>query len=45
VIEKNCRKRCLKVVVWAGEKAEEKEGEVPMICTGPCGMFWSCLEG
>ena len=45
VIEKNCRKRCLKVVVWAGEKPEEKEGEVPMICTGPCGMFWSCLEG
>lgn len=44
VIEKNCRKRCLKAVVWAGQKLEEKAGQIPMLCTGPCGMFWSCLE-
>jgi len=44
VIEKNCRKRCLKTVVWAGEKPMGKEGGVPMLCTGPCGLFWSCLE-
>ena len=44
VIEKNCRTRCLKTVVWAGEKPMERAGEVPMLCTGPCGMFWSCLE-
>ena len=45
VIEKNCKKRCLKTVVWAGEKPVEKKGRFPMVCTGPCGMFWSCLEG
>ena len=45
VIEKNCKKRCLKTVVWAGEKPDEGDGKMPALCTGPCGMFWSCLEG
>ena len=44
VIEKNCKKRCLKTVFWAGEKPEERNGKMPMLCTGPCGVFWSCLE-
>jgi hypothetical protein len=44
VIEKNCKKRCLKTVLWAGEKPENRDGKIPMLCTGPCGMFWSCLE-
>jgi len=43
VIEKNCKKRCLKTVLWAGEKPMG-EGKMPMLCTGPCGMFWSCVE-
>jgi DR2241 stabilising domain len=45
VVEEHCRKRCLKTVVWAGELPEEKEGEMPMLCTGPCGLFWSYVEG
>lgn len=45
VVEENCRKRCLKTVVWAGERPEKHEGKIPMLCTGPCGLFWSCLEG
>lgn len=45
VIEENCKKRCLKTVVWAGEKPVDKDAKMPMLCTGPCGMFWSCLEG
>jgi hypothetical protein len=45
VIEENCKKRCLKTVVWAGEKPEDRDAKMPMLCTGPCGMFWSCLEG
>jgi len=44
VVEENCRKRCLKTVVWAGEQPVEQAGTVPMLCTGPCGMFWSCVE-
>ena len=44
VIEKNCKKRCLKTVLWAGEKPENRDGKIPMLCTGPCGMFWSCVE-
>jgi len=44
VIEKNCRNRCLKTVVWAGDRPEKKTEGVSMLCTGPCGMFWSCLE-
>ena len=44
VIEKNCKKRCLKTVLWAGEKPENRDCKIPMLCTGPCGMFWSCLE-
>jgi len=43
VIEENCKRRCLKTVLWAGEKPVEREGKMPMLCTGPCGMFWSCL--
>jgi hypothetical protein len=45
VIEENCKKRCLKTVVWAGEKPVDRDAKMPMLCTGPCGMFWSCLEG
>jgi hypothetical protein len=44
VIEKNCKKRCLKTVLWAGEKPENRDDKIPMLCTGTCGMFWSCLE-
>ena len=44
VIEKNCKQRCLKTVLWTGEKPVERVGKMPMLCTGPCGMFWSCLE-
>ena len=44
VIEENCKKRCLKTVLWAeGRPMDEAKG-VPMLCTGPCGMFWSCIE-
>jgi hypothetical protein len=45
VIEINCKKRCLKAVLWAGERPMDEAIAVPMLCTGPCGMFWSCLEG
>jgi hypothetical protein len=46
VIEENCKKRCLKTVFWAGERPVDEEAKaIPMLCTGPCGMFWSCLEG
>ncbi|NBU73457.1 MAG: hypothetical protein EBS53_18785 [Bacteroidetes bacterium] len=45
VVEEHCRKRCLKTVVWAGELPKEKEGKMPMLCTGPCGLFWSYVEG
>jgi hypothetical protein len=45
VIEENCKKRCLKTVLWAGEKPVDRDAKMPMLCTGPCGMFWSCLEG
>jgi hypothetical protein len=45
VIEENCKKRCLKIVLWAVEKPQERDTKMPMLCTGPCGMFWSCLEG
>jgi len=44
VIEENCKKRCLKTVFWAGENHVERDGKMPMLCTGPCGMFWSCIE-
>ena len=44
VIEENCKKRCLKTVVWAGEKPVDRDATMPMLCTGPCGMFWSCVE-
>jgi len=43
VIEENCKKRCLKTVVWAGEKPVDRDAKMRMLCTGPCGMFWSCL--
>ena len=45
VIDGNCKKRCLKNVLWAGEKPVDREAKMPMLCTGPCGMFWSFLEG
>ena len=45
VIEENCKKRCLKTVLWAGEKPLIETGSAPLLCTGPCGMFWSCVEG
>jgi hypothetical protein len=45
VIEENCKWRCLKTVLWAGERPMDGVKSVPMLCTGPCGMFWSCLEG
>ena len=44
VIEENCKKRCLKTVLWAGEKPVDRDAKLPMLCTGPCGMFWSCVE-
>ena len=44
VIEENCKKRCLKTVLWAGDRPIEEAKAVPMLCTGPCGMFWSCIE-
>jgi hypothetical protein len=44
VIDENCKKRCLKNVLWAGEKPVDREAKMPMLCTGPCGMFWSCVE-
>lgn len=44
VIEENCKKRCLKTILWAGEKPVDRDAKMPMICTGPCGMFWSCVE-
>ena len=44
VIEENCKKRCLKTVLWAGEKPVDRDAKMPMLCTGPCGMFWSCVE-
>jgi len=44
VIEGNCKRRCLKTILWAGEKPEDRVAKMPMICTGPCGMFWSCVE-
>ena len=40
----NCKKRCLKTVLWAGEKPVDRDAKMPMLCTGPCGMFWSCVE-
>jgi hypothetical protein len=45
VIEENCKKRCLKTVFWAGERPVDEAKAIPMLCTGPCGMFWSCVEG
>jgi len=45
VIEENCKIRCLKTVLWAGEKPVDRDAKMPMLCTGPCGMFWSYLEG
>ncbi len=44
VIEENCKKRCLKTVLWGGEKPVDRDAKMPMLCTGPCGMFWSCVE-
>ena len=44
VIEENCKRRCLKTVFWAGERPVDEAKAVPMLCTGPCGMFWSCVE-
>jgi len=45
VIEENCKRRCLKAVFWAGERPVAEVRSVPMLCTGPCGMFWSRVEG
>jgi len=45
VIEENCKRRCLKTILWAGEKPVDRDANMPMLCTGPCGMFWCCLEG
>jgi len=44
VIEENCKRRCLKTILWAGEKPVDRDAKMPMICTEPCGMFWSCVE-
>ena len=44
VIEENCKRRCSKTVLWAGERPMDGVKSVPMLCTGPCGMFWSCVE-
>ena len=44
VVQENCYKRCLKVVLWAGERPREEAKTVPMLCTGPCGMFWGWVE-
>jgi len=44
VIEENCKRRCLKTVFWARERPVDEAKAVPMLCTGPCGMFWSCVE-
>jgi hypothetical protein len=44
VIEENCKRRCLKTILWAGEKPVDRDAKMPMFCTGPCGMFWSCVE-
>ena len=44
VIEENCKRRCLKTVFWAGDRPIDEVNRVPMICTSPCGMFWSCVE-
>ena len=44
VIEENCKRRCLKTVFWAGDRPIDEVNTVPMICTSPCGMFWSCVE-
>jgi hypothetical protein len=43
VIEENCKRRCLKTVFWAGDRPMDAAKAVPMLCTGPCGMFWSCF--
>ena len=45
VIEENCKRRCLKTVLWAGDRPMDAAKAVPMLCTGPCGMFWSRVEG
>ena len=45
VIEENCQKRCLKAALWAGMQPIIEPGSAPLLCTGPCGMFWSCVEG
>jgi len=45
VIQENCKRRCLKAVFWAGERPVPEVATVPMLCTGPCGMFWSRVEG
>ena len=44
VVEENCQKRCLKTVLWAGERGRDKTRANPMLCTGPCGVFWGCVE-
>jgi len=44
VIEEICKRRCLKTVLWAGERPMDGVKSVPMLCAGPCGMFWSCVE-
>lgn len=44
VVDRQCRARCLKCVVWAGEKPKERVDQTPMLCTGPCGMFWAAFE-
>ena len=45
VIQENCKRRCLKSVFWAGEQPVAEVTTIPMLCTGPCGMFWSRVEG
>ena len=45
VIEENCKRRCLKSLYWAGERPVAEVTTIPMLCTGPCGMFWSRVEG
>jgi len=44
VIEENCKRRCLKTILWVGEKPVDRDAKMPMLCKGPCGMFWSCVE-
>ena len=45
IVDQHCHTRCLKCVLWAGDEPAISEGQTPMLCTGPCGVFWAALEG